>query len=71
MINLELFMVISLSQFDSLVDSLGLTLSHSADTYMITYLTANLLAYAIIFAFISSVIFLYRQLFSKKRRSWL
>ena len=70
-INLKMFLLLSISQFETLIDSLGLTLSQSSNTYLLTYLFANLLAYVIIFVFIGSILWLYRQLFSKKRRSWI
>lgn len=71
MIDLTKFMLISIEQFDSFVESLEISLSHTTNTYMLTYLVANLVAYLIIFFFIISVLWLYRQLFSKKRRSWI
>ena len=71
MISLKNFLIISVSQFDSFVRSIGLELSSEADSYVLTYLFANLLAYLIIFLFIGAVLWLYRQLFSKKGRDWI
>lgn len=71
MIDIKEFLIISTEQFDSLTKGLGITLLNYEDTYMLTYLFANFLAYFIIFVFLYVVKILYYSFFkSKKIRSW-
>lgn len=71
MVDVTKFLIISTTQFESIVNYLGCSLTNASEMYMITYLFTNLLAYIIIFAFIFSVMWVYRQLFSRRKRSWL
>lgn len=71
MIDIKEFLIISTTEFDLLIQDLGITLLNYEDTYMLTYLFANFLAYFIIFIFLYVVKILYYSFFkTKKTRSW-
>ena len=71
MIDIKEFLIISTTEFDLLIQDLGITLLNYEDTYMLTYLFANFLAYFIIFIFLYVVTILYYSFFkTKKTRSW-
>lgn len=71
MIDIKEFLIVSTTEFDSLIQELGITLLNYEDTYMLTYLFTNFLAYFIIFIFLYVVKILYYSFFkTKKTRSW-
>ncbi len=47
-IDIEMFMLISQQQFNTLIDHLKLDLTTTSDMYLLTYLFANFLAYFLI-----------------------
>ncbi len=60
-------LIISQEQFDSLISLLGCNLTVADSCYMCTYLFANLFAYIMIFIIIKVVMFMYYQIFNKKK----
>ncbi len=62
MIDITKFLIISQSQFDSLIQFLNCDLTVNDKEYMITYLFANFFAYFLILMTISICLKIYRRL---------
>lgn len=67
LINLEKFFLIKQSDFNQLIENLNTTLTIDDPNYLMTYILANILAYIVIIVVIKIILFMYYQLFSKKK----
>lgn len=61
MIDLKIFLIISTTEFNRLIESLSLNLNTNDSIYMLTYLFSNFMVYFLILTFI----FLIRLVLSK------
>lgn len=66
MVDITKFFIINQEQFESIINSMNLTLSTYDQTYLLTYIIVNIFAYFMIFMFLMIVKFMYYKLFSRK-----
>lgn len=65
MIDIKMFMLISIEKFDDLVIELNLNLTPVDDIYLITYIVVNLTAYIVLFIFFKVLFTIYYKTFHK------
>lgn len=68
MINIKDFLIINITQFESLINFLGTGLNKYDSIYTLTYLFTNFLAYIMIIVFCYIVKVLYFSFFKHKKR---
>ena len=66
MVDITKFLIISTEQFESIITHFNCNLTINDQSYLITYLFTNFLAYVIIFLSIKIVLWIYYSFFSKK-----
>ena len=64
MVDISKFFIVSQTQFDNIISFLNCNLSASDDTYVLTYLFVNFMAYIIIFF----VLFISLKIYKKLKR---
>lgn len=67
LINIEKFLIINIDSFNTLIQNLGVNLNINDSCYMATYILTNIFGYLLIFLCIKVIMFMYYQLFSKKK----
>lgn len=67
LIDIKQILIISQTQFEELITSLGLTLSVENPAYLATYLVANIFAYMFILFFIYLAYRVMKFIFKKRR----
>lgn len=66
LINIEKFLIIDITSFNTLIENLGCNLTVNDPCYLGTYILVNIFAYLLIFLCIKIILFMYYQLFSRK-----
>lgn len=67
LINIEKLLIINIDSFNTLIQNLGVNLNIEDPCYMATYILTNIFGYLLIFLCIKVIMFMYYQLFSKKK----
>lgn len=67
LIDITKFLIISQTNFNSIIEQLNCNLTINDSSYLITYLFANFLAYFFLLVFIWLVFYLYNKIFSRKK----
>lgn len=67
LIDITLFFIIKVPQFDELITTLGLNLDKSSDIYLSTLILTNIFAYLVIYLFIMLLLKILKKLFRKRR----
>lgn len=67
LIDITKFLIISQTNFDTIISQLNCNLTINDSSYLITYLFTNFLAYFFLLVFIWLVIYLYNKIFSRKK----
>lgn len=67
LINIEKFLIINIDSFNKIIQSIGVNLTIDDPCYMATYILTNIFGYLLIFLCIKIIMFMYYQLFSKKK----
>lgn len=66
LINITKFMIISTTQFDSIIEQYNCNLTVSDPQYLQTYILINIIAYLAIYASIKIILWIYYSFFSKR-----